>query len=85
MTHPEIREKVSTYVKFRFPPPLLRSLRCEFLSRDDSGVQEGFHWVIKDQIHFVLTRNEGIKDRRLYEQRDCRSDNEFRCRDERWK
>ena len=78
-------EKALTHVKFRFPPPLLGTLRREFLSRDDSRVQEGFHWVIKDQIHFALAGNEGIKDRMLYEQRDGRSDNEFPRRDERRK
>jgi len=78
-------EKVLTHVKFRFPPPLLGTLRCEFLSSDDSGIQESFHRVIKDQVYFALTGNEGIKDRRLYEQCDGRSDNEFLRRDERRK
>lgn len=78
-------EKVLTYVKFRFPPPLLGTLRCEFLPRDDCGIQEGLHWVVKDQIHFTLTGNECIKDGRVYEQCNGRSDNEFLRRDKRRK
>jgi len=76
-------EKVLTYVKFGFPSPLLGTLWYKFLSRDDCGIQEGFHRVIKDQIHFSLTGNEGIKDGKVYEQSDGRSDNEFLRRDER--
>jgi len=77
--------RVSTHVKFWFPPPLLGTHWCKVLSRDESRVEEGFHRVIKDQIHFALARNEGVEDRRVCEESDGRSDDELPGRDEWWK
>jgi len=40
--------------------------------------------VVKDQIHFVLARNESVEDRRVREQPDDGGDDELLCRNERW-
>lgn len=71
-----------THVKFGFPPPLLGTHWCEVLSRDDGGVEEGFHGVIKDQVYFALTWNKGVENGWVYEQPDGRSDNELLRGDE---
>ena len=67
-------------MKFGLPWPLLRIHRRKVLSRDDCGVQESFHRVVKDHIYFVLRRNESIENRGVRKQRDGGSDDELLCR-----
>ena len=81
----KLTEITSAYVMFRFPPPLFRTYWCEVLSRNGGGVEKSFQRVIEDQIHFVLTRNECVEDRRICEQPDGRSDDELLRREEWWK
>ena len=81
----KLTEIASAYVMFRFPPPLFRTYWCEVLSRNGGGVEKSFQRVIEDQIHFVLTRNECVEDRRICEQPDGRSDDELLRREEWWK
>lgn len=78
-------EEVSAYVEFGFPPPLFRTYRCKVLPRNDGGVEESFHWVVEDQIHLALTRDEGLEDRGVREEPNGRSDDELSCRKEWWK
>jgi hypothetical protein len=75
---------VLAYVKFGFPPPLLGTYGCEVLSGDDCGVKESFHRVIKDQIHLVFTRNEGVEDGRVSEQSNDGSGDELLYGEEWW-
>lgn len=72
-------------MKFGLPRALLRTYRSKVPSRDDGGVQESFHRMIKDQDHFVSGKKESIEYGRGFgEQRGCRSDGELLYRDEWW-
>src|SRR5882757_6503141 len=76
--------RVLAYVKLGLPPPLLRTYRCKVLSCNNGGVEESFRGVIEDQVHFVLTWDEGVEDGRVREQPDGWSDNKLLCGNERW-
>ena len=81
----KLAKKVFAYVKFGVPLPLLRAYWCKILPCDDGGVQEGFQWVIKNKIHFVLRRNESIENGGIREECNCGSDNQVHYSHERRK
>ena len=47
------------------------------LPRDDGGIQESFHRVVKDRIRFTLQRDESIEKGRVCEHCDGGSDDEL--------